>query len=146
MYHNTPNPGFGTFDGEWTIMSMARGGYPYSKDYVNGYYEKVEKVVRDKKGQLHKYKYTEYSRLVLALTAIGKDVTDVAGYNLLEYLADFDKVIWQGINGPTFALIALDTHQYDIPVEPNGKNQTTRDKLIEDFLKQEISGGGFALM
>lgn len=146
MYHNTPNPGFGTFDGEWTILSMARGGYPYSKDYVNGYYEKVEKIVRDKKGQLHKYKYTEYSRLVLALTAIGKDVTDVAGYNLLEYLADFDKVIWQGINGPTFALIALDTHQYDIPVEPNGKNQTTRDKLIEDILKQEISGGGFALM
>ena len=48
MYHNTPNPGFGTFDGEWTILSMARGGYPYSKDYVNGYYEKVEKVVRDK--------------------------------------------------------------------------------------------------
>ena len=146
MYHNTPNPGFGTFDGEWTVLSIARGGYPYSKDYINSYYEKVEKVVRDKKGQLHKYKYTEYSRLIMALTAIGKDVTDVAGYNLLEYLADFDKVIWQGINGPTFALIALDAHQYDIPVEPNGKNQTTRDKLIKEIVKQEIPGGGFALM
>lgn len=146
MYHNTPNPGFGTFDGEWTVLSIARGGYPYSKDYVNGYYEKVEKVVKDKKGQLHKVKYTEYSRLILALAAIGKDVTDIAGYNLLEYLADFDKVTWQGINGPTFALIALDTHQYEIPQEPNGKNQTTRDKLIEEIVKQEISGGGFALM
>lgn len=49
---------------------------------------------------LHNTKSTDNSRVILALTAIGKDVTDVASYNLLEPLADMDYVKKQGINGP----------------------------------------------
>ena len=146
MYNTTKEPSYGTFDGEWTMLSLARGNYPYPQDYASGYYNRVAKVVEDKKGVLHKRKYTEYSRVVLGLTAIGKDVTDVAGYNMLAYLADFDNVIWQGINGPIFALIAFDTYDYEIPNKISGKTQTTRDLLVNNILTQEIPGGGFALM
>ena len=45
-------------------------------------------------------KHTEYSRVILALTAIGRDPSKVAGYNLLMPLGDIEKTIWQDQNGP----------------------------------------------
>ena len=69
----------------------------------------------------------------------------MAGYNLLEPLADYDQVIWQGINGPVYALLALDSREYEIPAAPEGKTQTTREKLIDYILEKEIASGGWAL-
>ena len=44
-------------------------------------------------------KSTENSRMILALTSIGKDPSDVLDMILLEPLADLDYVKSQGING-----------------------------------------------
>ena len=95
-------------------------------------------------------KFTEYSRVILALTAINKDVTDVGGYNLLSYLSDFDNVKKQGINGPIFALIAFDAGNYDIPIDKKASVQTTRQGIIDFILDKEIhkgtsKAGGWAL-
>ena len=46
------------------------------------------------------------------------DPRDVAGYDLTKPLGDFDKTVWQGINGPIWALIALDSGNYEVPVLP----------------------------
>ena len=81
--------------------------------------------------------------MILALTSIGKDPSDVAGYDLLEPLADLDYVKSQGINGPIFALIALDSHDYEIPKVVAGKTQTTRDALIDTILAAQLSDGGW---
>ncbi|QBD84434.1 hypothetical protein EQG73_03720 [Clostridium tetani] len=99
---------------------------------------------------MHKVKYTEHSRLILGLASIGRDIKNVGGYNQLEKLADFKTVIRQGINGPIFALIALDTHNYEIPIVNNVKVQTTRDMLVQYILDKEIkkgkeNAGGWAL-
>lgn len=150
MYKNTPDPGVGTLSGEWTILSLARSGHKVPKSYYDKYYENVVKKLKECNGNLHKIKYTEYSRVILGLTSIGKDVTNVGGYNLLEKLADFNKVIKQGINGPIFALIALDTNNYEIPIVKNVEVQTTRDMLIDYILNKEIKkgtneAGGWAL-
>jgi len=64
---------------------------------------------------LHERRYTDYSRVILGLTAAGYDPRAFAGYDLTLPLADFDKTIWQGINGPVFALIALDSGNYSNP-------------------------------
>ena len=96
-------------------------------------------------GVLSNNKYTEYSRVILAMTAIGADVTDVGGYNLLEKLADYNKVIFQGVNGPVWALIALDSYGYDIPVVSGVAVQTTREMLIDYLLDSQISDGGWNL-
>lgn len=88
-------------------------------------------------------KSTENSRMILALTSIGKDPTNVAGYDLLEPLADLDYVKSQGINGPIFALIALDSHDYEIPKAVAGKTQTTREALIDAILAAQLSDGGW---
>ncbi|WP_282804438.1 prenyltransferase/squalene oxidase repeat-containing protein [Clostridium tetani] len=147
---NVENPSLGTGKGEWSILCLARGNYPVPKDYYDKYHKNVVKEVQNAKGDLHRVKYTEHSRLILGLTSIGREVKDVGGYNQLEKLADYNTVIRQGINGPIFALIALDTHNYEIPIVDNVKVQTTRDMLVQYILDKEIkkgkeNAGGWAL-
>ncbi|MCC3867458.1 hypothetical protein [Terrisporobacter mayombei] len=145
IHKNTPNPNVGTFSGEWSILCLARGGIKIPQSYYDKYYSNVVKTLKECDGVLHNMKYTEYSRVILGLTSIGKDPRNVGGYNLLEKLADFNKVIKQGINGPIFALIAFDTNNYEIPIVDGVKVQTSREKLIDYILSKEIDGGGWAL-
>ncbi|CAH1057814.1 S-layer homology domain-containing protein [Paenibacillus pseudetheri] len=139
------NPVISSVGGDWTVFGLARSDVKVPDSYYAKYYANVEATLKEKAGKLHSVKYTEYDRVILALTSIGKNIDKVAGYNLLEPLADFDTVIKQGINGPVFALIALDSNHYEIPVVKNVKTQTTREMLIDFILGREISGGGWAL-
>ncbi len=150
MYKTIPEPVVASIGGEWTVLSLARSGIKVPKKYYEDYYKRVEKTVKDAKGILHRMKFTEYSRVILALTAINKDVTDVGGYNLLSYLSNFDNVKKQGINGPIFALIAFDAGNYDIPIDKKASVQTTRQGIIDFILDKEIhkgtsKAGGWAL-
>ena len=146
LMNKVPDPGFGTMAGEWTVLALARSEAQLPQNYLDDYYKKVEKVVQEKKGALSSSKYTEYSRLIVALTSIGKDVTNVGGYNLLTPLGDFSKVIRQGINGPIWALIALDTKGFEVAQIDNPANQNSRDRMINEILSREIQGGGWSLM
>ena len=105
----------------------------------------MEEYVENCNGVLHNKKYTEYSRVVVALTAIGADPTNVAGYDLLKPLGDFDKTIWQGINGPIWALIALDSGNYDMPINAEAKTQATRQLYIDEILSRQLNDGGWNL-
>ena len=129
------------FGSEWLVIALARSG----KNVPDSYYDSVVKVVQEAGGELSGKKFTEYSRTILALTAIGKDPADVGGYDLLSKLADMDDVTYQGLNGAIFALIALDSGKYDVPVVGEGENQTTRDGLVAYILGQQLSDGGWAL-
>lgn len=139
------NPGISTIGGDWTVLGLARSGVSIPDKYYAKYYANVESTLKENSGKLHNVKYTEYDRVILALSSVGKKVDNVAGYNLLEPLADFDTVIKQGINGPVFALIALDSNHFEIPIVKGVKTQTTREMLIDFILGREISGGGWAL-
>ncbi|MFX3636224.1 MAG: S-layer homology domain-containing protein [Candidatus Pristimantibacillus sp.] len=138
MVRNVPNP---SYNNEWFIISLARGGYEVSSTYYGSYYRNLVKEVQEREGELHSRKYTEYSRVILALSAIGKDARNVGGYNLVEKLYDFDQVIRQGINGPIFALIALDSWGYDIPATATN----SRDRMISYILSKQLDNGGFPL-
>ena len=138
-------PEVGSIGGEWAIIGLARSGYSVPADYYDEYYTRVEKYVKNCNGVLHERKYTEYSRVVLALTAIGRDPSKVAGYNLLTPLGDFDKTIWQGLNGPIWALIALDSGNYEIPKNPAAKTQATRQLYIDEILNNQMKDGGWSL-
>ena len=133
----------GTSGGEWVALGLARSGSisdTLAEQYAQAAYQYVKK-----KGSstISDSKSTENSRMILALTSIGKDPSDVAGYDLLEPLADLDYVKSQGINGPIFALIALDSHDYEIPKAVAGKTQTTREALIDAILAAQLSDGGW---
>ncbi|MEE0245787.1 hypothetical protein [Ellagibacter isourolithinifaciens] len=141
---SVPDPGVSSIGGEWAVIGLARND-SLPADYAASYYSNLVRTLRDAGGVLHRVKYTEYSRVVIALSSLGFDPTDVAGYDVLSPLGDFDQVCWQGVNGPIWALIALDSRGYDAPTAPEGKRQTTRDALVDAVLDSEIAGGGWAL-
>ena len=141
---SVPDPGVSSIGGEWAVIGLARND-SLPADYAASYYSNLVRTLRDTGGVLHRVKYTEYSRVVIALSSLGFDPTDVAGYDVLSPLGDFDQVCWQGANGPIWALIALDSRGYDAPTAPDGKRQTTRDALVDAVLDSEIAGGGWAL-
>ena len=139
------DPVVGVIGGEWIVLGLSRSNSSISDEYYDKYYSNIEKILIEKDGKLHPTRYTDYDRVILALTSLGKDVKNVAGYNLLEPLADYDKLIKQGINGPIFTLIALDSNNYEIPQVQEVSTQTTRDMLIDFILNREIEGGGWNL-
>ena len=138
-------PGTGSVGGDWLIFGLARSGVKVPQKYFDAYYENVEAAVREKNGVLSDRKYTEYSRTVLALTAIGKNPADVAGFDLLKPLADFEQVTKQGINGTIFALLALDSGNYEIPENPDAAVQATRQMYVDELLARALPDGGWTL-
>ena len=145
LLSNVKSAGSGETGGEWVVMALARSGHEVSDSYYQDYYASLEKRVKDAKGVLHKKKYTEYSRVIIALSAIGKDPTNVGGYNLLKPLGDFDMTVWQGLNGAIWALIALDSDDYAMPVNPDASTQATRQMYIDRILDRQLADGGFSL-
>ncbi|MDR2359662.1 MAG: S-layer homology domain-containing protein [Oscillospiraceae bacterium] len=145
MLKAVPMPEVGSVGGEWAVVGLARSGASVPQSYYDEYYLRVEQYVKECKGVLHDKKYTEYSRLIVALTAAGYNPCDIAGYDLTIPLGDFDKTIWQGLNGPIWALIALDSGNYEVPANPDAKTQATRDKYITEILRRQLGDGGWNL-
>jgi hypothetical protein len=113
--------------------------------YYANYFETVVQYVKDCKGILHEKKYTEYSRVILGLTAAGYDPRSVGGYDLTVALGDFERTVWQGINGPIWALIALDSGNYAIPENKDAKTRATRELYVAEILRRQLPDGGWNL-
>ncbi len=145
MYKTVPAPALGTNFGEWSVLSLGRGEYDVSDTYYSDYVARLAQTMIDKKGVLHRIKKTENSRVILALSSLGIEPFDIGGYDVTADLADFSDVCKQGINGPVFALIAMDTNNYKFPANDDAADQNTRTKMLEYLFTKEISGGGFAL-
>ena len=136
---NKSAPIVGSIGGEWLALGLARSG----RSVPAGYYDNVVQYVKanvNGNERLHNSKSTDNSRVILALTAIGKDPTNVGGHNLLKGLDSMSYINKQGINGPVFALIALDSHNYPT------FGEVTRDVLIDRILSEQVKAdGGWAL-
>ena len=136
---NKSAPIVGSIGGEWLALGLARSG----RSVPAGYYDNVVQYVKanvNANERLHNSKSTDNSRVILALTAIGKDPTNVGGHNLLKGLDSMNYINKQGINGPVFALIALDSHNYPT------FGEVTRDVLIDRILSEQVKAdGGWAL-
>lgn len=112
--------------GEWAVLGQARAKVPLSEAYIAAYYEKVVAYVKANIGSdgiLRKPDdkntpvITDNERIILALTAIGKDPANVGGKNLLTALQDKDimKVTDTSktdINGLVMGLLALNSRNY----------------------------------
>ena len=145
VLRQVPTPQIGTIGGEWAVLGLARSGHTVPATYFNNYIRHIEAHLRANNGVLHNRRLTEYSRLILALTSIGADPTNIAGFDLTLSISDFDATIWQGINGAIFALIALDSLAYDIPNNPNASTQATRELFVNEILRRQTTDGGFNL-
>ncbi len=130
-------PAPGSVGGEWTVFALARSNAEVKSGYYDGYYEKLCDKLKAADGVLSTRKYTEYSRTLLALAALGKDVRDVCGYDLTLPLEETVKVASQGTNGAIFALLALDSQGYG--------SREAREVYKNAILRAQNKDGGFAL-
>jgi len=139
------NPQVSSVGGEWAVLGLARSGVDVPEAYFENYIRNVERYLRENNGVLHDRRLTDYSRVILALTAAGYDPRNVAGFDLTLPLGDFDRVVWQGINGPIWALLALDSFNYPIPENENAVTQATRELFVADILRRQTPDGGWNL-
>lgn len=147
IQNNVPAPVVAYDRGEWAVLGLARAGVELSDAYIQAYYDKVVAYVRKNMGadgvlvdpESHNPTVTDNERIILALTAIGKDPANVGGKNLLTALQDKD--IMQvtdtsktDINGLVFGLLALNSGNY------------TQDSywLVQAILTQQNADGSWS--
>ncbi len=149
-----PNPDYGY---EWYILDLARSGYLQKGDaYFYTYYKNLcaengsfAKALAKAQGSgspegvLHRSKSTENSRVILALTAIGRDPRDVGGVDLTKpYTTEnFSWITGQGVNAAIWALLALDSNNY--PAEDEFR-QMCVDYILRDGCRTQDGGWDMA--
>ena len=147
IQNNVPAPVVASDRGEWAVLGLARAGVELSDAYIQAYYGKVVAYVKANIGsdgvlvdpESHNPTVTDNERIILALTAIGKDPANVGDKNLLTALQNKD--IMQvtdtsktDINGLVFGLLALNSGNY------------TQDSywLVQAILTQQNADGSWS--
>ena len=138
-FEKVSEPGYGS---EWYLYCFAVAGYELPDAYQSTY-EKALRAHVKASAACWTRGNTRSTRASFALTALGRDPTAVAGYDLTLPLADFDATVRQGINGAAFALLALDSGNYRIPAAGAGKTQATREKYVAYLVERQLADGGF---
>lgn len=130
---------------EWDIINLSRFGLVddnIKTQYINSLKQQLE---QSDDAKLSATRSTSNSGVVTALTSLGVDASYFYGYDLLSPLADFEFINMQGINGDIYALIAFDSHGYEIPLAENGADQTTKEKLIDNIISAQQKDGGWTI-
>ena len=153
------NPGYifdGNAGGEWAVLAEARGGVE-ARGWYATYLQNMAQTVAANKGKFDttpgQSKHTEYSRVVLALTAAGANASkfkaaDGSTYDLVKPLLDACtsgryayQASVQGSNGTAFALIALDSGSY----HQNAAGRAARTALVDLLLEKQMSCGAWGI-
>lgn len=130
---------------EWEALGYARSGADtttFAKRYLS------DAATFLKSGDAFGYgRTTDYSRVALAVTALGGDASNLDGYNILTQLSDFATTTKQGLNGAVFALLAVDAnpdYQFTQSTVAGGTS-TTKQNLVDYIMDKEMSDGGWNL-
>lgn len=132
-------PQTGSIGGEWAVIALSRSEAEVPDGYYDGYLTSVEEALAAGNGRLDTRKYTDYARVSLGIASLGENPQDFRGWNVLEPLKDIDKVKIQGSNGPIWALIAIDSNDYE-------GFEDTESILLETVLDLQNEDGGYALL
>lgn len=132
------DPQVASVGGEWAVIGLARSGLKVPQSWYDTYYTNLTAFTAQQQGVLSTRKYTEYARVVLALTALRKDPRTVAGYDLLAPLEDVEATVRQGVNGAIYALIALDSGNYAV-------SEGVREQYLAYLMAAQLPDGGWAL-
>ncbi|HWI48296.1 MAG TPA: Ig-like domain-containing protein [Rummeliibacillus sp.] len=140
LLSNTPNP---TLGNEYVVTNLARSNYPVAKNYYEQYYNNIVKNIKEKNGNITK-SYSEYANIILALSSIGKDPTNVAGVNLIDKMLDSyveTKADYRTFTQTSVVLLALDANNYTIDQEKY-KN-LTKESIVDELLTAQTKDNGY---
>ena len=124
----------------WIVFDLVRSG---QKD-ADSFLEELVNTIIVKEGVLSTRpgNYSNYAKTVLTLTAYGLDASNIGGYNLIEAISKYGSVIPQGVNGVIYALLALDSGNYEITI-PDNYPAVTRNTYINAILNEQLEDGGW---
>ncbi len=153
LHETITNPTSDSTKGEWAVLALARGGI-VDEVWYGKYMDNLIELVKSCNGVLSDREYTEYSRVIIGLSAIGQDATAFntgnKSYDLVSPLLNKQTsgpdagaywATWQGNNGTIFAIIALDTQNY---LNTSAGN-TARKVLIDELLTVQLSSGAWEI-
>lgn len=132
--HSTDGYAYGD---EWLIYALLRNGVEISSDVQDAYYQSAAAEVKKWNAD---QKPTDIERVALTLTAMGKDITDVDGTDLVSMICNSEKLS-DGSNELIYALMALDAANAAIPADA----KWSRNTIIEAMLGFQNENGGFGL-
>ena len=132
--HSTDGYAYGD---EWLIYALLRNGVEISSDVQDAYYQSAAAEVKKWNAD---QKPTDIERVALTLTAMGKDITDVDGTDLVSMICN-SKKLSDGSNELIYALMALDAANAAIPADA----KWSRNTIIEAMLGFQNENGGFGL-
>ncbi len=135
---------------DWTAMAFVLSGV---EDDFDAYLSALAQYVTARyaaNGTLDAVKATEYHRIALTVGALGGDPTafgtdaegkpvDLIAAGTYDFPGDLGT---QGINGPVFALLTLDSGAYTVP---DGAKHS-RQELLDAITGAQEADGGFGLM
>lgn len=133
------------FGAHWLTVSM-RGweNLAPKKGWEESYANSTAEAAKECGGVFTTRKMTDQVRPVIGVTASGFDATDFEGYDLTLPLADYDMALLQGLNGASWALVALNYGGYEMPHNPDVPTQATEDMYIDYILSRQLTDGGFS--
>lgn len=133
---------------EWQALTLARLGKEIPASYRHSFKEKVEKQIKGPLKEEGRLQITDVARLALGAKAIGKDPQDLYGINLMELIYNspdnsrgVDIMTNKGVNGPVYALLALDSFDYQVPKDA----RWTREKIVNHLLSLQNEDGSWPL-
>lgn len=129
---------------EWVAIGLAKAGATVPESYEEIFEQNVQQQIV---ANLERLKITDAERLTIAAAAIGRDPKNVNGIDLLDKIynsidiRNVDTMTRQGTNGLIFALIALDTKNYEVPKDA----RWNREKIVEALLSYQREDGAWSL-
>lgn len=137
----------GKSSGDWYAIALGRIGC--DEDGFS-YLAVLKNEIRQRykaKELLDFQKATEWHRVSLAVLALGGDPTDIGGESGIDLIKDgvYDRgkikaLGAQGINGPIWGLITLDSMRYNVPDDACDNRKTMISAILSGFCN-----GGFSL-
>ena len=128
------------YNSEWDVFALCRSGGAVSAVQRADYLASAEAWLREHLDRADT-KPTDLERVALALGALGEDLTDFRGMDLIGGILNSNK-LGDGSNESIYALLALDTGSY---AGPEGA-KWTRQGLIDEIIdKYQNDDGGFGL-
>ncbi|MDI9241281.1 hypothetical protein [Fusibacillus kribbianus] len=144
--------GAGGASSDWIAFNISRIGIEDNQAaYLSRLRDAVEKIYQNMEDSLKRYRVSDMHRIAMTVKACGGDPTnfgtDPEG-NPINLIQD---TVWnslwgdpgsQGINGYIWALLTVDSMQYE---EPEGA-EWTREALVTAILSRQLADGGFGLI
>lgn len=138
----------GTANNLYTVFSLIRAGYD-KQEFYQAVYEKVEGQLKEleENGDVPTYSATDwatgettnkeydaqyYAKIILFVTAMGKDASDIGGFDLIAHMTK--RTVYEAssvYNRESTMLLALDAAEYALP---QGEDYVTRTELVSSLI------------